>query len=65
MCIILGAGVVGLGVGRIHCKGYIESKDAELKAICDISEERLKKGEKDFRVEGYKNVDAFLEGEDI
>ena len=62
---MLGAGVIGLGVGRIHCEGYTESEDVELKAVCDISEERLKKAEKDFGVQGYKDVDSFLEREDI
>ncbi len=37
----LRAGIIGLGVGKAHAKGYRTSPDAELIAVCDINEERL------------------------
>jgi len=37
------AAVVGLGIGLAHCVGYIESKNAELAAVCDKDPVRLSK----------------------
>jgi len=37
------AAVVGLGIGLAHCAGYIESKNAELAAVCDKDPVRLSK----------------------
>jgi predicted dehydrogenase len=36
------AAVIGLGVGLAHSKAYLANPDAELIAICDIDEKRLK-----------------------
>ncbi len=35
------AGVIGLGVGLNHANGYLRNPDAELVALCDMSEARL------------------------
>lgn len=37
----LRGGVIGLGIGKSHAKGYRTSADAELIAVCDSNEERL------------------------
>jgi predicted dehydrogenase len=38
----LRAGIIGLGVGQSHAKGYLSSPDAELVAVCDANETRLR-----------------------
>lgn len=38
----LRAGVIGLGIGSAHCDAYLKSPDADLVAICDSNETRLK-----------------------
>ncbi|HEX2908534.1 MAG TPA: Gfo/Idh/MocA family oxidoreductase [Phototrophicaceae bacterium] len=37
----LRGGVIGLGVGKAHAKGYLSSPDVELIAVCDSNEDRL------------------------
>ena len=37
----LKVGVIGLGMGRSHLKGYEECADAEVAALCDIDQQRL------------------------
>lgn len=37
----LRAGIIGLGVGRSHAKGYLSSPNADLIAVCDNNEARL------------------------
>src|SRR5688572_13158196 len=37
----LRAGIIGLGVGQSHAKGYLSSPDSELVAVCDANETRL------------------------
>jgi predicted dehydrogenase len=37
----LRAGIIGLGVGQSHARGYLGSSDAELVAVCDSNEVRL------------------------
>jgi predicted dehydrogenase len=38
----LRAGVIGLGMGKNHAKGYAESAQADLAALCDLNESLLK-----------------------
>ncbi len=38
---VLGFGVVGLGMGKHHCKAASSAKGCKLAAFCDIDEERL------------------------
>src|SRR5215207_6005207 len=37
----LRAGIIGLGVGKAHAEGYINSPDADLVAVCDMNADRL------------------------
>ncbi len=48
----LRAGVIGLGVGRAHAKGYIASPDAELVALCDANTERLNQYAAEWNIDG-------------
>lgn len=36
------AGIIGLGVGRNHAEAYLKSPDAQLVALCDTDEKRLR-----------------------
>jgi predicted dehydrogenase len=47
----LRAGIIGLGVGKSHAKGYLSSPDAELSAICDMNVTRLNESGEAWRVE--------------
>lgn len=47
----LRAGIVGLGIGKSHAKGYLTSADAELVAICDMNVTRLNEAGEAWRVE--------------
>ncbi|HID96460.1 MAG TPA: Gfo/Idh/MocA family oxidoreductase [Candidatus Latescibacteria bacterium] len=44
-------GVVGLGMGSIHLKGYQSNPHAEVAAICDVNEERLRACAQEFNIE--------------
>jgi predicted dehydrogenase len=52
----LRAGVVGLGVGKAHIEGYLTSPDADLVALCDMNEERLKQA-----AEKYHTTENFTD----
>lgn len=62
---MLGAGVVGLGVGKTHCLGYAESEHVELRAVCDLVEERIEWAQERFGVDAYREADELLSREDI
>jgi len=57
--------VLGLGMGGHHCKAIIKAKNANLVAVCDIDEERLKKGEKQYKCKGYKSLAKMLKDPEI
>lgn len=44
----LRVGIVGVGIGRDHARGYNASEDAELVAVCDADAERLAVRAKEF-----------------
>ena len=44
-------GVVGLGMGRGHARGYQSHPESELVALCDVDEKRLKEGAAEMGVE--------------
>jgi predicted dehydrogenase len=46
----LQAGVIGLGVGRAHARGYARSPHAALVALCDSDEARLREIAQEFNV---------------
>ncbi|MGI8422755.1 MAG: Gfo/Idh/MocA family protein [Chloroflexota bacterium] len=61
----IGFAVVGLGMGRHHCRSIREAQGAELVAICDIDEGRRAKAIAEFGVKGYASVDELLEDSDV
>jgi predicted dehydrogenase len=48
----LRAGIIGLGVGKAHAEGYLNSPDTELVAVCDMNEERLNQSAASWKVTG-------------
>ncbi len=61
----IGFGVVGLGVGRSRAKMVAECSDAELVAVCDIDEERLRPFAEEMGCEAYTDYRAMAERDDI
>ena len=54
-------GVIGLGMGRAHAKGYKDDGRAELAALCDVNEQRLAAGAAEFGVaETYTDAGAMF-----
>ncbi len=44
----VGVGVIGLGIGRAHLRGYVKSPDARILAVCDINGERTAAAAQEF-----------------
>lgn len=44
----LRAGVIGLGVGEQHVRAYLRNPDCTVRAVCDLSDEKLASAERDF-----------------
>lgn len=63
---LIGAAVIGLGVGLAHCRAYEESEDAKLLAVCDLLDKRLSKAKSAFpKVDLYKDYGELLKRDDI
>ena len=56
----IGFAVVGLGMGRHHCRSIREARGAELVAICDIDAGRREKAAQEFGCKAYASVDELL-----
>ncbi len=62
----LRAGIIGLGVGKAHAKGYTTSPDAELVAVCDMNTERLQQFADEWKVTGrYTDYRKMLKDENL
>jgi predicted dehydrogenase len=62
----LRAGIIGLGVGQAHAKGYLSSPDAELVAICDSNETRLNEWAAKWNVHRrYTDYSQMLQGGEL
>jgi len=62
----LRVGVIGLGMGRFHISGYLEHPDADLVAIADPDEKRLKEiGDKYDVQNRYTSGEEMLKGEKL
>ncbi|MBE7045172.1 MAG: Gfo/Idh/MocA family oxidoreductase [Ruminococcaceae bacterium] len=58
--------IVGFGaIGPIHAKAIAETKDAKLYAICDVIEERAKKGAEQYGAKVYTDFDTMLSDKEI
>ena len=55
-----GFGVVGLGIGRSHCRRLADEKRARLAAVCDINEERGRQASAEHNVPWHKSYRDLL-----
>lgn len=63
---MLGAGVIGAGmISSAHCDGYKSCINANLLAISDVMEERLKESAKKYNITGYSDYEKLLKRDDI
>ncbi|HOX38860.1 MAG TPA: Gfo/Idh/MocA family oxidoreductase [Candidatus Brocadiia bacterium] len=59
-------GVVGLGIGRHHIKGYREHESADVVAICDIDQDRLNAAGKESGIsKKYRDIEKMLAKEKL
>ena len=57
-------GVIGLGMGRGHARGYHSHEQADLVAICDMDEGRLHEVQSELDVpRTYTDAEAMFEAE--
>ncbi len=56
----VGFAVVGLGMGRHHCRAVQMAPGARLVAVCDVDEARLQPAARDFACRAYTDFDALL-----
>ncbi|MDA3960197.1 MAG: Gfo/Idh/MocA family oxidoreductase [Planctomycetota bacterium] len=62
----LRCGVIGLGMGKAHIRGYQAHPNCEVVAVCDLDEERLAKAKDEFGIPAvYSDVDAMLAAEKL
>jgi predicted dehydrogenase len=50
----LRVGIIGVGIGQAHIKGYNKVPDAEIVALCDTNEERAAQVQRDCQVPGAR-----------
>ena len=59
-------GIIGLGIGKWHLDSFKQTKNAEVVALCDANEERLKKiGAEAGITKLYATIGALLRNKDI
>ncbi|MBI2505110.1 MAG: Gfo/Idh/MocA family oxidoreductase [Candidatus Latescibacteria bacterium] len=56
----IGFAVVGLGMGRHHCKAIQAAPGARLVAVCDLDEERLRPTAQEYGCRAYATVEELL-----
>ena len=61
----IGAGIIGLGVGRHHCEGYANAEHVDFLAVCDLIPERRSWAQEKYGVKAYDDLDAFLARDDV
>ncbi|MDQ3703478.1 MAG: Gfo/Idh/MocA family oxidoreductase [Chloroflexota bacterium] len=61
----IGFAVVGLGMGRHHCRSIREAEGAELIAVCDLDAGRREQAAKEFGCKAYASVDELLQDSDV
>jgi len=61
----LGFGVVGLGMGKHHCRSVSEAKGARLVAVCDLDEERLAPMVARYGCKSYTSFEEMLKDDEI
>ncbi|HIG16223.1 MAG TPA: Gfo/Idh/MocA family oxidoreductase [Candidatus Handelsmanbacteria bacterium] len=65
MSVETGFAVVGLGMGKHHCKAIDSAPNATLVAVCDVDEERLAAASHQFGCQTYKEIDDLLANDDV
>lgn len=61
----IGFAVVGLGMGRHHCKAIQAAPGARLVAICDVDEERLRPAAQEYGCRAYARVEELLQDDQV
>jgi len=62
----LGAGVIGLRMGRSHVAGFKAHPDVDVVAVCDVQEETAWKVAEEYRVETWTtDYRELVEREDV
>ena len=61
----LGFAVVGLGMGKHHCRSITQAKGARLVAVCDLDEERLNPVSERYGCKAYTSFDDLLNDDDV
>jgi len=61
----VGFAVVGLGMGKHHCRSIKSAQGAELVAVCDIDAGRREKAMADYGCRGYASIDELLQDSDV
>jgi predicted dehydrogenase len=61
----IGFAVVGLGMGRHHCRAIQAARGAELIAVCDVDAARRAKAAQDFGCRAYGSIDDLLTDGDV
>ena len=61
----LGFGVVGLGMGKNHCRSVARAKGAKLVAVCDVDEERLGSTAEEYGCKAYTSYEEMLQDDEV
>lgn len=61
----LGFAVVGLGMGKHHCRSITEARGARLVAVCDQDEERMSSMVEKYGCKGYTSYAELLKNDEI
>ncbi len=61
----IGFAVVGLGMGKHHCKAIQRAPKATLVAVCDVDEERLNPVAEEYGCTSYTDLSDLLANDDI
>jgi UDP-N-acetyl-2-amino-2-deoxyglucuronate dehydrogenase len=61
----MGFAVVGLGMGKHHCRSITDAPGTRLVAVCDMDEERLKPVVEKYGCKSYTNLDDLLNDDEV
>jgi len=61
----IGFAVIGLGMGKHHCKAIHSAPKAKLVAVCDLDEERLQATASEYDCAAYGSLQEMLTNDDI
>lgn len=61
----VGFAVVGLGMGRHHCRSIKAARGARLVAVCDIDAERREKAAAEYGCKAYASIDELLNDSEV